>query len=130
MQYLLDSDTCIFGLRDHPNVMAKLMTLPLRAWGISSLTAFELERGMAAGLRPDVSNQTTAFIEAAEVLDFGAKEARIAAQIENHLKRIGKFSGALDALIAAHALNLDLTLVTNNTKRFKDVPGLKLENWV
>lgn len=130
MRYLLDSDTCIFALRDHPKVMAKLMSIPLTTWGISSLTAFELERGISAGIRSDVSGQTTAFIEAAEVVQFGAREAKIAAQVESHLKRLGKFSGVLDALIAAHALSLGLILVTNNTRHFKDVPGLKLENWV
>jgi tRNA(fMet)-specific endonuclease VapC len=46
------------------------------------------------------------------------------------LKNGGKVSGLVDSLIAAHAVSLGLTLVTNNTKHFEHVPGLKLENWV
>lgn len=37
--------------------------------------------------------------------------------------------GSFDRLIAAHALALDLTLVTNNERGFADLPGLRVENW-
>ena len=130
MQYLLDSDTCIFALRDHPSVMKKLVNLPLTDWGISPVTAFELERGVAALVNQELARQTTLFIEAAEVLQFGAQEAKLAAQIEKHLKKLGRFSGVLDVFIAAHALSQGLILVTNNTRHFRNIPGLKLENWV
>lgn len=130
MRYLLDSDTCIFALRDNLNVMQKLIQLPSHQWGISSLTAFELERGVARGLRTDVAEQTENFIRAAQVVEFGRAQAKHAAEIEHRLVRAGKSAGVVDVLIAAHAVSLDLTLVTNNTKHFEYVPGLKLENWV
>ena len=130
MRYLLDSDTCIFALRDNLKVMQKLMQLPSHQWGISSLTAFELQRGVARGLRTDVAEQTKNFIEAAQVVEFGRAQAKPAAEIEHHLVRAGKSVGVVDILIAAHAISLGLTLVTNNTKHFENVPGLKLENWV
>ena len=130
MRFLLDSDTCIFALRDNLNVMQKLIQLPTSQWGISSLTAFELQRGVARGSRADVAEQTAKFIEAACVVEFGRAEARHAAEIERHLMKNGKPSGVVDVLIAAQALTLGLTLVTNNTKHFENVPGLTLENWV
>jgi tRNA(fMet)-specific endonuclease VapC len=46
------------------------------------------------------------------------------------LERIGKAAGAVDQLIAGHAISLGLVLVTDNLKHFKNVPGLKLENWL
>lgn len=130
MRFLLDSDTCIFALRDNLNVMQKLIQLPTSQWGISSLTAFELERGVARRLRTDVAEQTAKFVEAARVVEFGRAQARHAAEIEQHLIKTGKSAGVVDVLIAAHALSLGLTLVTNNTKHFENVPGLTLENWV
>ena len=51
-------------------------------------------------------------------------------RIRAHLERQGTPIGALDMLIAAHALALNVTLVTNNTKEFRRVPALKLANWV
>ena len=49
--------------------------------------------------------------------------------IRDRLESLGKPIGAMDLLIAAHALSLGAALVTNNTKEFERVEGLKLENW-
>ena len=46
------------------------------------------------------------------------------------MKKTGKLIGAMDMLIAAHALSEDLILVTNNEKEFKRIPNLVVENWV
>ena len=94
------------------------------------MTVFELERGITRGLRHDIARQTEGFIAAAQVLDFGQVQAKRAAEIEMQLKNGGKVSGLVDSLIAAHAVSLGLTLVTNNTKHFENVPGLKVENWL
>ena len=94
------------------------------------MTVLELERGIGRGLRHDIARHTEGFIAAAQVLDFGQVQAKRAAEIEIQLKNGGKASGVVDSLIAAHAVSLGLTLVTNNTKHFENVPGLKLENWL
>jgi len=129
-RYLLDSDTCIFGLRDNERVVQKLLMLHSSDWAISSLTAFELQRGITRQTRPDVARQTADLIQAAMVFNFGRPEAAKAASIEDQLRKLGKPIGVVDILIAAHALTLGLTLVTNNTKHFEEIPGLKLENWL
>lgn len=129
MRYLLDSDTCIFALRDHPKVMSRLYELNPSEWAISSLTAFELRRGITKGLRADVARQTAEFIKMAQVLPFREKESTLASQIEQQLKTLGKPVGVVDVLIASHALSHSLPLVTNNTRHFEHVPGLRLENW-
>lgn len=130
MRYLLDSDTCIFALRDFSNVIDRLYSLDPSEWAMSSVTAFELLRGLHRNARADVVRQTEEFVAASTVLNFGLGEARYAARIESTLAAMGKPSGRLDVLIAAQALKAGLTLVTNNTKHFENVPGLKLENWV
>jgi tRNA(fMet)-specific endonuclease VapC len=130
MRYLLDSDTCIFALRDYPKVMSRLYELHPSEWAISSLTAFELHRGITKGLRADVARQTADFIQLAQVLPFCEKESKLAAEIELRLKMLGKPMGVVDVLIASHALSHSLTLVTNNAKHFENVPELKLENWL
>ena len=130
MRYLLDSDTCIFALRDNPKVMSRLYELHPSEWAISSLTAFELHRGITKGLRADVARQTADFIQMAQVLQFGENESKLAAEIEQRLKVLGKPVGVVDILIASHALSHGLPLITNNTKHFEQIPGLRLENWL
>lgn len=129
-RYLLDTDICIFGLRDHPGVMSKLSSISSFDWGISSLTAFEVLRGVSS-----VGNQTTVdqsqdFVSFAQVFPFQAAEAKRAAQVERELAKLGKPAGQIDMMIAGHALSLGLILVTNNQRHFNSVPGLKLENWL
>ena len=63
-------------------------------------------------------------------MPFEGNAAREYGTIRADLKAKGNMIGSNDLLIAAHAISLDLTLVTNNTKEFERVPGLKLENWV
>lgn len=52
------------------------------------------------------------------------------AEIDQHLRSIGKPIGVMDTLIAAHALTLDAVLVSNNLRHFERIRGLRLENWV
>ena len=61
--------------------------------------------------------------------DSGLDAARVYGDLRATLERKGTPIGPLDMQIAAHALALDVTLVTNNLREFKRVPGLRLENW-
>lgn len=64
------------------------------------------------------------------ILPFDEEAAEIYGDVRSELEKEGKPIGANDMLIAAHALSLDLILVTNNEKEFSRVRGLKSENWV
>ncbi len=70
-----------------------------------------------------------AMVARLEVLSFGNKAAYHFGQIRAYLYREGKPIGPYDMMIAAHARASGLILVTNNTREFKRVPGLQLENW-
>ena len=69
------------------------------------------------------------FLSGIAVIPFDAAAAREYGRIRADLKRKGTLIGANDLLIAAQAKSLDVTLVTNNTREFERVEGLKLENW-
>ena len=69
------------------------------------------------------------FLAPIEIASYDDKAARSYGKVRGTMEKEGKLIGALDMLIAAHALSLNLVLVTNNEREFKKVPGLKVENW-
>jgi tRNA(fMet)-specific endonuclease VapC len=71
----------------------------------------------------------SAFLGYVEVLDFPDKASLFYAKIRADLKALGRMIGANDLFIAAHARSLGLMLVTNNTREFRRVRGLAVENW-
>lgn len=69
------------------------------------------------------------FLEGVEIVDFDAKAAKEYGRIRQFLKRQGTPIGDHDALIAAQANSLDLTLVTRNVRELSRVPGLEVADW-
>lgn len=69
------------------------------------------------------------FLTPLEIIDFDYNATVEYGKIRAGLERIGTPIGPLDTLIAAHAISLDLTLITNNEKEFSRIVGLKIENW-
>jgi tRNA(fMet)-specific endonuclease VapC len=91
---------------------------------------YELQYGAAKSLRPTENRQQVeAFPERLEVLDFDAGKALHAGEIRAEFERAGNTMGAYDLLIAGHARSRGLIVVTNNTREFERVDGLRLENW-
>jgi tRNA(fMet)-specific endonuclease VapC len=70
------------------------------------------------------------FLAPLEILSFDEKASRHYGEIRAFLEREGIPIGSLDLLIASHARSLMLPLVTNDTRAFKRIPGLQIENWV
>jgi tRNA(fMet)-specific endonuclease VapC len=97
---------------------------------LSVVTAFELEIGALRAQGRRYSEAVRLFLREFSVLplDDSAREAY--GSLRTGLERRGEVIGAHDMLIAAHAIALDATLVTNNEKEFKRVKGLRIENWV
>lgn len=121
-QFLLDSNICIYILADLEGLAAR--QLARQAEGsvtISAITRAEVERGLADA-RDEEREAADAFFSSAPTLPFDVAAALAYARLPFRRAR-------LDRLIAAHALALGLTLVTNNEKDFADIPGLKIENW-
>lgn len=115
----------------NPVAFNHLNSVPRSSWAISSLVFAELQFGLEKGkLRQDSQLALTSFLRSALVAVFDRKAAYAAAGVRAGLEILGKPSGAIDQMIAGHAIALDATLVTNNTRHFENVAGLKLETWL
>lgn len=134
MQYMLDTDTLIYVLNarpQHQRVLDRFNQLDPRHLGLSSITLAELHFGIAQSQRGDSTRAKLDRIAAAlAVAPFEDRAARAYGALRAQLQAAGTPIGPLDTLIAAHALSLSLTLVTNNVREFSRVPGLRVENWV
>lgn len=131
MRYLLDTNTCIYIIKRSPaHVYDRFKLLHVGDVGISAITFCELQFGVSNSTQPE-KNQLglTEFLGPLEILDFPSEASRIYGDIRTYLQRAGTPIGNYDLLIAAHALYQGVTLVTNNTREFKRVPDLTIEDW-
>ena len=132
MKYMLDTDTCIYLIKKKPlSVITRLQKMNLSALCVSSITLSELEYGVEKSERRDQNKAALAeFIAPIEVKGYDDLAAAQYGKIRSSLEKKGQLLGSLDMLIAAHAVALNRTLVTNNVKEFHRVQELKVENWV
>jgi len=130
-RYMLDTDTCSYIMRRSPvAVLKRLAKVPVDDVCISVITKSELLFGVEVSpKRRQDEAALTAFLRYVEVLDFSDEASLHYAKIRAELKARGAMIGANDLFIAAHARSLGLTLVTNNTREFKRVLGLSIDNW-
>lgn len=132
MKYILDTNICIYLIKKQPaSVLKKFKTLQAGDVGISSVTAAELWYGVFKSHSQQKNRiALNEFMLPLEVQPFDEFAAEQYGEIRAHLEKKGKPIGSLDFMIAAHALSLKATLVTNNQKEFMRISGLKVENWV
>jgi len=130
--FLLDTNICIELIRGRsPHVLSQLRKCGVGEVAISSITLAELQYGVARSSEPARNELALArFCLSLERIAFDTAAAQAYGNVRAALERIGKPIGPLDMLIAAHALTLDVTLVTNNEREFRRVPGLRLVNWM
>jgi tRNA(fMet)-specific endonuclease VapC len=129
--YMLDTNITSAAIRGDAAVGAKLAALPADAWCISAVTAAEHHYGLAK--RPEartLARLVHAFLQVADVRPWDRLAAQAQGQLRATLERQGAPLDVYDGMIAAHALSLGLTVVTDNVKHFDRVPGLALENWL
>ena len=128
---LLDTNICIYIINARPpGVLAHFERYRLGDVGISSVVASELAYGVAKSRSVRNRQALEMFLAPLEVLPFDEEAVWVYGDLRAELERDGRSIGALDTMIAAHALSLDATLVTNNFREFSRVPRLNLENWV
>lgn len=120
-EFLLDSDICIYALYGRSEQLKRcLAEQPAGSVAISSISLAEIGVGYGEAFNSDGGLE--AFLAEVQILPFDAAAARVYAVLP--FKR-----GSFDRLIAAHALALDATLITNNVREFSDVPNLRVRNW-
>jgi len=130
MRYMLDTNICIYLMRSSSRKLdARFASLHIGDAGVSSITLGELRVGIEksssrkadeaalAGLLEDL---IVAPFDAQAAVSYGILRAAVPSRQRN----------ALDRLIAAHAISLGATLITNNESDFSGYTGLTVENWV
>ena len=128
--HLLDTNTCIYIInRRPPHVAQKFAEFPPDAIGLSAITLAELRYVVEKSGSKRNAEVLEAFVAPLEVVAFEPAATLTYARIRSDLENKGTPIGAMDLLIAAHALSLALTLATPNRKEFDRVGGLKVENW-
>jgi tRNA(fMet)-specific endonuclease VapC len=129
--YMLDTDTSSFIMkRSNGQVLKRLQRVPIADVCISVISRCELMYGVEVSPRRRQDQAALdVYLRHVAVLDFPSDAALDYAAIRADLKRRGNLIDGNDLLIAAHARCLGLTLVTNNTREFSRVQGLKVENW-
>jgi tRNA(fMet)-specific endonuclease VapC len=130
-RYLLDTNICIYLMKHQPpQVAERFSSCMVGEVLISAITAAELEYGVVASGEDAERNRAAMdrFLGEVPVAPFDAGAARVYGLVR--LASRERRRDALDNMIAAHALALDLTLVTNNPRDFADYPDLRIENWV
>ena len=127
---LLDTNICIYIINAKPPaVLARFRDYQLGEIGLSSVVAAELAFGVAKSGSPRNEAALKLFLAPLQILPFDEGAAWAYGKLRADLERRGQSIGALDTLIAAHAVSLDAILVTNNTREFSRIENLRLENW-
>lgn len=130
--FMLDTDTCSYIIRERPaSVLEKFRRMDATRLCISVITRAELLFGVARSSSKRINREIVDdFTSRLLVLDWNEAAAENYGELRAHLESKGKIIGNLDMMIAAHALSLGATIVTNNTRHFSLVPKLKTVNWV
>ena len=130
LRYMLDTDICIYVIKDRPSGLRQRFDELEDQLGISTITLGELLYGAEnSGRRTQNLHTLEGFAGRLEILPFSADAAAHYGQIRAALRRAGRPAGVHDMLIGAHARSEGLVLVTNNVREFERMPGLQVENW-
>ena len=128
---LLDTNICIYVINARPQaVLERFRQYRMGEIGVCSVVAAELAYGVAKSGSERNRRALEMFLAPLTILPFDEAALWVYGDLRAELERMGTPIGALDTMIAAHALSQQSTLVTNNTGEFARVPGLALENWV
>jgi len=131
MKYMLDTNICIYLIKQKPEkVLRHFKAHAVGDIGISSITLAELRFGVEKSQQVEKNRRALdEFILPLEIADFDDRAAESYGKVRTLLEKEGKPIGSMDMLIGAHALSLKVTLITNNTREFKQIKHLKVADW-
>jgi tRNA(fMet)-specific endonuclease VapC len=131
LQYMLDTNICTHVVKNYPPKLRERFNRLAEQLCISSVTLAELCYGAEKSARRLQDTQAIEhFVGRLEILSFSPRAAAHYGQIRAELERRGRPVGPYHMLIAAHARAEGLTIVTNNIREFRRIPGMQIENWV
>ena len=130
LQYMLDTDICIYVIKNYPVELRERFNRLTDELCISSITLGELHYGAEKSARKfENFRAIMQFAARLEVLPFSPDAAVHFGQLRAELERLGQPVGAYDMLIGAHARSEGLIVVTHNRREFDRMPGLRVEDW-
>jgi tRNA(fMet)-specific endonuclease VapC len=132
MRYMLDTDSCIALIkRKYGTLLRRLTALGPGEAGISAITLAELRYGVAKSGQSEKNRLALdEFLLPLEVADFDGPAAESYGHVRATLEKAGTQIGPLDTQIGAHALSLGATLVSHNSREFRRISGLAVEDWL
>jgi tRNA(fMet)-specific endonuclease VapC len=132
MKLMLDTNICIYIIKQQPAaVLKRFLEYQIGDICISSITLAELRYGVAKSAHKEKNAKALdEFIVPLETVSFDEAAAHVYGEIRAALERAGTPIGAMDMLIAAHALSLGISLVTNNSREFAHISALTSIDWV
>ena len=130
IRYLLDTNIVSFHIRESSAALRRrLRRVDASTVALSVVTEMEIRYGLARNPALRIAEMIEEFLAGMTILPLDSDVASTYAQVRAHLAAKGTPIGPLDLMIGAHALSIGATLVTNNTKEFRRVPGLRVKDW-
>ena len=129
--FLLDTNICIYLIKARPReVLEHLRATPVALVALSAVTVAELMYGVEKSMHPARNREALATLLAPlRVAPFDDRASELYGRVRAELERKGTPIGALDTMIAAHALAEDSVVITNNAREFLRIPGVAVEEW-
>lgn len=130
LKYMLDTNTCIFTIKNKPQQVRDAFNRHSGQLCISSVSLMELIYGAEKSASPERNLAVVEGLAARlEVMSYDELAATHTGQLRAELARNGTPIGPYDQLIAGHARSRGLIMVTNNRREFDRVAGLRIEDW-
>jgi len=131
MKFMLDTNICIYMIKQKPiQAIQHIQKYKPTDIGISAITLSELKYGIEKSQHTEQNRiALLQFMMPFEIAPYDESAAQVYGNIRSALEKQGQPIGAMDLLIAAHALAMNTILVTNNEKEFLKVPGIQVQNW-
>ena len=126
---LLDTNVVIAFFNGNQDIL-KMIQADIGGIALSSLVVAELDYGAKASQKAKENiEKLHRFVDIVQVVPFDLECAKIFGTIKSKLRKLGKPTGEMDALIAATAMSHKALLVTGNRKHFENIESLKVESW-
>lgn len=130
LKYMLDTNICIFTVKNRPAHMREVFNRHHGQMCISAVSLMELIYGAEKSASPERNLAVVeGFAARLDVLPYDETAASHTGQLRAELAKSGTPIGPYDQMIAGHARSLGLIVVTNNRREFDRVPGLRVEDW-
>lgn len=129
--YMLDTNICIYAMKSNVAVLRKFSEHGAEKLSVSSLVAAELAFGVEKSQRVAENKKSLRlFLDSMNIVAWDESAMWYFAEHRKKLQQAGTPIGEIDLLLASQALAMNAIFVTNNTREFERIEGLKLENWV